>query len=129
MQTIRETSQEGSKAETDEDKTDLQNKTGNRIDTRQGRQDQKTKPENLIRPFMASPDRDSTPPQRTGSQTVQKTKRKNPTREGGGGRKAGTQELEADQNKVIKKSRAVAQGAEQTRTGTGPAAVRDTRQT
>ena len=55
MQTIRGTSQEGSKAETDEDKTDLQNKTGNRIDTRQGRQDQKTKLENSGKLNKASP--------------------------------------------------------------------------
>ena len=46
MQTIRGMNQEGSEAETDQDKTDLQKKTGNKLDHTQEGQGHKTKAQN-----------------------------------------------------------------------------------
>ena len=39
-----EMNREGSEAGTDEDKTDLHNETGTKLDSRQGEQDHKTRP-------------------------------------------------------------------------------------
>ena len=60
MQTIRGTNQEGSKSRTDEDKKDLQNKTGTKLDSRQGGQDHKTQKilGKTLNPDMAGPDHD-----------------------------------------------------------------------
>ena len=59
MQTIREMNREGKEARPDEDKTDLQSKTGNRFDTRQGGQDHKTKHWKTLKSDRAGPDHDN----------------------------------------------------------------------
>ena len=65
MQAIGGTSQEGSEVYSVEDKTNLQSKTGNKLDNRKGGQDHKTKHRKHRgkprKPAMAGPDHDKRP--------------------------------------------------------------------